>query len=172
LGIERGFLILPLLGTYFLLIPKFTNHWAVLSVLLSGLQIGATLVAMNIGHWYLSATHMSMRPLQSAIRWIFILLGFRLLVYFCLSIFILWNSKMQAPVISLFSIDYFESWIAFPIRILFGWLGPVLLTWMNWETVKIESTQSATGILYSLLTLTLVGEAAGIFLTLQMQLPL
>ena len=33
-------------------------------------------------------------------------------------------------------------------RVLFGLAGPAVLSYLTWETAKIQSTQSATGILY------------------------
>src|SRR5206468_10558449 len=33
-------------------------------------------------------------------------------------------------------------------RVLFGLAGPAVLSYLTWETAKIRSTQSATGILY------------------------
>ena len=43
-------------------------------------------------------------------------------------------------------------------RFLIGILGPLVLVAMAWQTVRIRSTQSATGILYATLALTLFGE--------------
>ena len=45
-----------------------------------------------------------------------------------------------------------------------GVVGPGLATYMTRETVKIRSTQSATGILYIAITLVLFGELAGMIL--------
>jgi hypothetical protein len=45
-----------------------------------------------------------------------------------------------------------------------GILGPIVATVLTWKTVKIRSTQSATGILYIAMTLVLFGELAGLIL--------
>ena len=37
-------------------------------------------------------------------------------------------------------------------------VGPLALGWMAWETAKIRSTQSATGILYVVVILCFLGE--------------
>ena len=43
-------------------------------------------------------------------------------------------------------------------RVLFGLAGPALLSYLTWETAKIRSTQSATGILYVDFFTVVVGE--------------
>lgn len=45
-----------------------------------------------------------------------------------------------------------------------GLFGPAVATWMTWQTVKIRSTQSATGILYIAMTLVLFGELTAMVL--------
>ena len=41
---------------------------------------------------------------------------------------------------------------------LFGLAGPAVLSYLTWETAKIRSTQSATGILYVVVILCFLGE--------------
>ena len=43
-------------------------------------------------------------------------------------------------------------------RVLFGLAGPAVLSYLTWETAKIRSTQSATGILYVDFFTVVVGE--------------
>jgi hypothetical protein len=45
-----------------------------------------------------------------------------------------------------------------------GGAGPALATFLAWETVRIRSTQSATGILYIAMTLVLFGELTAMIL--------
>ena len=47
-----------------------------------------------------------------------------------------------------------------------GWAcGPAVATYLTWKTVKIRSTQSATGILYIAMTLVLFGELTAMVLS-------
>jgi hypothetical protein len=46
----------------------------------------------------------------------------------------------------------------FAQRVLFGLVLPLALSWMIWQTVKIQSTQSATGILYVAVVFIFFGE--------------
>ena len=55
-------------------------------------------------------------------------------------------------------------------RVLFG-LAPVLLVYLTWETAKIRSTQSATGILYVDFFTVVVGEVLAKYLLLATRVP-
>ncbi len=44
------------------------------------------------------------------------------------------------------------------VRWVIGLVGPLVLGWMAWETARIRSTQSATGILYVVVILVFLGE--------------
>jgi hypothetical protein len=50
------------------------------------------------------------------------------------------------------------------VRWLLGFLGPLALTWMAWQTAKIHSTQSATGILYVVVIFCFLGELTSLLL--------
>ena len=56
-------------------------------------------------------------------------------------------------------------------RVLFGLLGPAVLSWLTWETAKIRSTQSATGILYVDFFTVVVGEALAKYIVLATRVP-
>ena len=51
-----------------------------------------------------------------------------------------------------------------PARWLLGLLGPTALGWMAWETARIRSTQSATGILYVVVIACFLGELTSLLL--------
>jgi hypothetical protein len=44
------------------------------------------------------------------------------------------------------------------LRWLLGFLAPLGLDWMAWQTARIRSTQSATGILYVVVIFCFLGE--------------
>jgi len=56
-------------------------------------------------------------------------------------------------------------------RVLFGLAGPAVLSYLTWETAKIRSTQSATGILYVDLFAVMVGEVLAKYLLLATRVP-
>ena len=45
-----------------------------------------------------------------------------------------------------------------PLRWLAGFVLPLVLTWMAWQSARIRSTQSATGILYVVVIFCFLGE--------------
>jgi hypothetical protein len=57
-------------------------------------------------------------------------------------------------------------------RILFGLILPLALSWMIWQTVKIRSTQSATGILYVAVVFILFGEFLSRYILVSIGYPL
>jgi hypothetical protein len=56
-------------------------------------------------------------------------------------------------------------------RVLFGLFGPALLSYLTWETAKIRSTQSATGILYVDFFTVVVGEVLAKYILLATRVP-
>ncbi len=50
------------------------------------------------------------------------------------------------------------------VGMLLGLILPALLTWMAWETARIRSTQSATGILYVVTIIVFLGELLSMLL--------
>jgi hypothetical protein len=45
-----------------------------------------------------------------------------------------------------------------PVRWVVGFVAPLALDWMAWQTARIRSTQSATGILYVVVIFCFLGE--------------
>ena len=67
----------------------------------------------------------------------------------------------------IFSIDGIFFWQ----RVLFGLGGPAVLSYLTWETAKIQSTQSATGILYVDFFTVIVGEVLAKYVLLSTKVP-
>jgi hypothetical protein len=51
-----------------------------------------------------------------------------------------------------------------PLRWGLGFAAPLGLTWMAWQTARIRSTQSATGILYVVVVFCFLGELTALLL--------
>ena len=49
-------------------------------------------------------------------------------------------------------------------RILWGVVAPLVLAFLVYRTVKMRSTQSATGILYAMCVMVLIGEGCALYL--------
>jgi hypothetical protein len=122
----------------------------------SALLLGSAMTAMLMGHSYLIAPGMSMTPLL------------RLLGAFAISIvirgavdgFVLWNWTTRNRFDSLGNDELL--WL--PVRWLVGFALPLVLGWMAWQTARIRSTQSATGILYVVVIFCFLGELTALLL--------
>jgi hypothetical protein len=128
------------------------------SRLASAFLLGSTLTAMLLGHYYLTAPAMSIAPLRQFVR--FMAAGLVARTAFAAFMLAFWWSG-QAEV---GEVGRSISPLFLAIRWGMGIGGVALATWLSWETVKIRSTQSATGILYIAMTLVLFGELSSLIL--------
>jgi len=132
-------------------------HWLTAAYfLLSAFFLGSVVFSMILGHWYLVVPTLPIRPLRLLTM---IMMGSVickiLLACLTLIVFWTWGNLGQKETLSAFTgIGGVFLWA----RVLFGFLGPLVVAFMTWETVKINSTQSATGLLYVATVFALIGE--------------
>jgi len=142
---------------------------AVASFISSAALLGGTSTAMILGHWYLVLPSMEVSLLQAMVRFHIGSTALRIVV---VSLAVWWAIVgMELPGGTferyIFSLDGIFFWQ----RVLFGLLGPVVLAYMTWETAKIRSTQSATGILYVDFFTVIVGEVLAKYLLVATTVP-
>jgi hypothetical protein len=125
--------------------------------LASSFLMGATLTAMLLGHYYLTAPTMSIAPLKQFVRCMAWGLGARVLLAGLG--WLAWYSGLTGTPSGGAPAGLFLA-----IRWGMGVLGPLVATVLAWKTVEIRSTQSATGILYIAMTLVLFGELGALIL--------
>jgi len=123
---------------------------------LSALALGSVVTCMILGHWYLVEPGMSMRPLKTMTGFFLAVVLARSLMSAFTSVLI-WKDLMSSGVDVLSNLALIN-FLFMGQRILFGLVLPIALSWMIWQTVKIRSTQSATGILYVAVVFILFGE--------------
>ncbi|HLG20536.1 MAG TPA: hypothetical protein VI895_12080 [Bdellovibrionota bacterium] len=173
-GIERALLgIAVVLGALFIFGPLRQHtpiRWHTLgdatSMFLGGLIMGAAVVAMNVGHWYLSASQLSIRPLRRTTSWLALLLIVRTTLLLAATVILYrGNADLATWILPQVRVDPIFIVSVSTMRVLFGILGPLLLAYMAWETTKIRSTQSTTGILFALLAMVLVGEGTALYVS-------
>jgi hypothetical protein len=112
---------------------------------------------MLLGHHYLTAPTMSIKPLERFVRCMAWGLGAR--VALAALGWWLWHQGMDGSHGPGRGSSFFLA-----IRWGMGFAGPALATFLTWKTVAIRSTQSATGILYIAMTLVLFGELTALIL--------
>jgi len=142
----------------------------VISVLSSAALLGGSCNAMILGHWYLVVPSLDVAHLQSLVKLHLASTILRSVVV--LGVVLLAVSTAQPGMGPAFS-GYITSvaGIFFWQRVLFGLVGPIILAYLTWETAKIRSTQSATGILYVDFFTVIVGEVLAKYLLLATQVP-
>jgi hypothetical protein len=139
-----------------------TETWvAAGSSLSSALLLGAVTVTMVLGHWYLVDTSLSIAPLRDGARFVSLAVAARWAAVAAALAFGGWEmlriGRAADVILSTNGLFFF-------FRSLMGLGAPLLLAFLIWQTVKIRSTQSATGLLYVLLVLVLFGELISSFL--------
>ena len=141
------------------------------SFLSSAALLGGACTAMILGHWYLVLPSMEISLLKRVVKFHIGSAVVRIVVVGAVIAAALasWESPSGAGFDRyLVSIEAVFLWQ----RVLFGLAGPVVLAWLTWETAKIQSTQSATGILYVDFFTVIVGEVLAKYLLVVQRMPL
>jgi protein NrfD len=142
------------------------------SFLSSAALLGGACTAMILGHWYLVIPSLPVTHLQRIVKIHMASMVVRIAVV-AAAVFMaiaIWEPGLgTGPSFRhyIFSIGGVFFWQ----RVLFGLVGPALLSYMTWETAKIRSTQSATGILYVDFFTVVVGEVLAKYLLLATNVP-
>lgn len=135
----------------------------------SSLVLGAGILAMMLGHWYLVTPKLSITPLKRYSAGYILLTAWTALELAAAYFFYVGFAPQAATPAGSQLIH--EEVIFTLFRVAWGILPPLGLAYWIWETVRIKSTQSATGILYAAMVCTIVGEGMGLYLTLSTGMP-
>jgi hypothetical protein len=124
--------------------------WVLAGDLTSAALLGTATTAMLMGHSYLIAPAMSLTPLWRLLGGFLVATAVRML----LAAAGLWSWTETHSLSNL--TDETVLWL--PLRWGLGFVGPLVLAWMAWQSARIRSTQSATGILYVVVIFCFLGE--------------
>jgi hypothetical protein len=124
---------------------------------------GVVLMDMLLGHAYLTASKMTIRPFVHLHISLALITAFRLLCAIGLTMILLPRNP----------IEFF--WDRYGILILTRWLVglavPAVFIYMAWDCIRRRATQSATGILYVAGVLIFIGELVALYLLRETALP-
>ena len=150
--------------------PGLMPLLTVASFLSSVALLGGACGAMVLGHWYLVVPSLDVAHLQSIVRLHIGSTVVRVVVVAAavMIAIVTWEPGVPNFERYMFSVDGIFFWQ----RVLFGLGGPAVLSYLTWETAKIQSTQSATGILYVDFFTVIVGEVLAKYLLLSTKVPL
>jgi hypothetical protein len=130
----------------------------------SALLMGTGLVGMNLGHCYLTNIHLPISPYRKVAALFLLFLVFQAGI--SLASFIQLNDVvLMKQAFFLENIEGLFLWI----RFLIGFLGPLILIFMIMHTVRIRSTQAATGLMYIAMMMVIAGEFFSRFFLLSSQ---
>ena len=147
-----------------------TQALTVASFLSSSALLGGACTAMILGHWYLVIPSLEVSHLQSIVKIHMASMAVRIAVVTAAVVFAIatWEPGLGPSfrhyILSVSGVFFWQ-------RVLFGLAGPALLSYLTWETAKIRSTQSATGILYVDFFTVVVGEVLAKYLLLATHVP-
>jgi hypothetical protein len=147
-----------------------TQVMTVISFLSSAALLGGACTAMILGHWYLVIPSMQVSHLQSIVKVHIASMVVRIVVVGAAVVLAIatWEPGLgpsfRRYIMSVAGIFFWQ-------RVLFGLFGPAVLSYLTWETAKIRSTQSATGILYVDFFTVVVGEVLAKYLLLATRVP-
>ena len=150
--------------------PVTSQVLTIASFLSSSVFLGGACTAMILGHWYLVIPSLPVSHLQSIVKLHIASMVVRVAVV-AAAVFVAlatWQPGL-GPSFGRYILSV--SGVFFWQRVLFGLFGPALLSYMTWETAKIRSTQSATGILYVDFFTVVVGEVLAKYLLLATRVP-
>jgi protein NrfD len=149
--------------------PGLMPLLTVASFLSSVALLGGACGAMVLGHWYLVVPSLNVAHLQSIVRLHIGSTVVRVVVVSAAVMLAIVTWQPGSPNFEryIFSIDGIFFWQ----RVAFGLAGPAVLSYLTWETAKIQSTQSATGILYVDFFTVIVGEVLAKYLLLSTKVP-
>jgi len=140
------------------------------SFLSSAAILGGACTAMVLGHWYLVIPSLDVSHLQSIVKVHIASMVVRVAVVGAVVLFAIatWQPgtgpSFRHYITSVDGIFFWQ-------RVLFGLAGPAVLSYLTWETAKIRSTQSATGILYVDFFTVVVGEVLAKYIVLATHVP-
>ena len=137
---------------------------------LGAVSLSASLYAMVLGHWYLNVERMPIRYLSKVVfvygSLLALRLGWDLYAAVGRSLDL---EGFQMPILPfIWSLDGFLVLVA----VFFGILFPLVLSVMTERTLAVKSTQSATGILYVVVSAAIIGDVTFKFYLLRYGLAL
>lgn len=131
--------------------------------------LGFSMAAMLLGHWYLIQPRLSIDELKRVSVGLIALVIVRFF-FSTWGVADLLADRSEAEIYKYLLST--SPGIFVLMRWAWGLLGTLVLSYFLWGTVKIRSTQSATGILYVMVLGILTGETLSLYLTLNYGIPL
>lgn len=135
--------------------------WPFMSFLVATVFLSFHIMNMIFGHWYLVNKDLPISHLVNTSRWLIYVTYLRAITV-GIAVYQAYNSMSVSEFDHL--IDFMGNGVFFWARICAGILLPLLVVHLSYESAKIKSNQSATGILYAGNIFVLMGEIMALYL--------
>lgn len=137
-----------------------------LNFLATAIIMGAVIMGLALGHWYLAAYKMPLEPLKRVVQILIIsALGLGLInIWLALG-------GGQFPQYASTDPESARQLILVVGRMIFGILAPAFLGVMVWDVLRYRKTTSATGIFYVALAMVIAGELSARYLLVTSGVP-
>lgn len=116
--------------------------------------LGTITYSMLLGHWYLVVPKLSAHPLKVAAIVTWIILAVKI-VWSSYSIYVNYDFFEEQTQLGS---GYAFNWMLLTMRVSFGYLVILGMSFFNWKLLQLRSIQSSTGILYAMTFFVFVGE--------------
>ena len=126
-------------------------------IIIGHIVLAAAFFAMILGHWYLNVIQLPIRLLRNSVILLWIFLCIRA-IWNCYGILIFEVEDIYGTMQSLGSFLWTYEGFLLSVAIFFGILIPFVLNGFIWHTIQIQSTQSATGLLYVSVVAVIFGD--------------
>ncbi len=147
--------------------------------LLAAMLLGSITLSWLLGHAYLTATKMTIAPLQHFSRVLSLAIICRIvfaLVSIGVALSISHGGNLDGSTVLMTSVGLpapiANQWLVLSLRGAVGLLSVAVFAYMVADCVKLRSTQSATGILYFGSVFAYVGELANLYLLMELGWPI
>jgi hypothetical protein len=115
---------------------------------------------MILGHWYLVVPKLSEKPLKIAALFTWAILAIKIIW----SSYSLYNNYAFFEEQTQLGAGYAFNWMLLSMRVSFGYLVILGMSFFNWKLLKLRSIQSSTGILYAMTFFVFIGELVSTYI--------
>lgn len=122
--------------------------------------LGSITYTMVLGHWYLVTPKLTEKPLVVGLILMWIILAIKIAITgfgYNLAQGFFENFTQLGS-------GYMFNWLMLSMRVLWGYLIILILSYFSWRLVRMRSLQSATGVLYVMTFFVFIGEVISTYL--------
>jgi hypothetical protein len=138
----------------------YQQNWIIFFLLTMGL-LGISNFSMILGHYYLVVPKLSEEPLIYCLNILWTVIFLKITIGAATLLGPGWNYLQEGTMLG---DGYMYNWLFISMRILWGYVAPLILSFFTYRLCRLRSIQSATGVLYIIEFFVIVGEIISVYL--------